>query len=427
LNATDEEIKEMVEVILDLQNDFKNLLANERSRLPYMVNILDEIHANENAHTRILRKLLLFKRNSRYPILEGFLCHIGGIFSNLKLRSPQIAVEEERIDLLIKDHDFSIIIENKINGAPDQDSQLERYIKKILSIHGSEDNIYILYLTAEGGSPGGNSITRERRLAFGERYREVSYRDAILPFLKKIKEVIGTCEDRALNARLNSTLEQYIDYLKGRFMMRAEEHEMDTAMVTFINKRLGLDDRAISPHDRLKKNADYADSLGDMVSFFQKNKEDSLRQVILVFIKELEVELGPYAKRVKDYGPDLGNKETGIRIEPSNWPPGYRMSMEFEGYFSSFFIGIEDINNEGFNIHPPKNLLHEKLKEFLDNSDYPNDHWVYAKYLAIGEEEVIDLFLDDEERNGLIKRIRGIISDERVLRILKEQEAANGL
>ena len=40
---------------------------------PYNINIIDELHADENAHSRILMKLLQFNEDKSFPILDSFL------------------------------------------------------------------------------------------------------------------------------------------------------------------------------------------------------------------------------------------------------------------------------------------------------------------------------------------------------------------
>ena len=39
-------------------NKFKEVYDKEIQKLPYHINLIDELHANENAHSRILEKLL---------------------------------------------------------------------------------------------------------------------------------------------------------------------------------------------------------------------------------------------------------------------------------------------------------------------------------------------------------------------------------
>lgn len=45
--------------------------------------------------------------------------------------NAEITNEEARIDILIKSENKAIIVENKINWAPDQNEQLAKYYKKV--------------------------------------------------------------------------------------------------------------------------------------------------------------------------------------------------------------------------------------------------------------------------------------------------------
>ena len=52
---------------------FQKVYEHEEFLLPFHFNVIDELHANENAHSRILQKLLLYKRKNEYPFLLSFL------------------------------------------------------------------------------------------------------------------------------------------------------------------------------------------------------------------------------------------------------------------------------------------------------------------------------------------------------------------
>jgi chromatin segregation and condensation protein Rec8/ScpA/Scc1 (kleisin family) len=72
-------------------NDF---ISKKKKELPYNINVIDELHANENAHSRILCKLLQYKDSSdKYRILESLLSYISLLegkekFSEVFIKSP---------------------------------------------------------------------------------------------------------------------------------------------------------------------------------------------------------------------------------------------------------------------------------------------------------------------------------------------------
>jgi len=97
------------------------------------INFIDCVNPDENAHTRILIKLL--RSNDEY--LNSFVDFIN---SNYNFYLPQIDTTEKEftiehnkknIDGLIKDSKTAIIIENKVKWATDQHRQLARYVGKV--------------------------------------------------------------------------------------------------------------------------------------------------------------------------------------------------------------------------------------------------------------------------------------------------------
>ena len=116
-NMSNERMQEVFTLVKAI-NDFVNA---KKKNLPYNINVIDELHANENAHSRILRKLLQYQDSfNRYRILESLIHYISLLegkteFANIKIQAPTITQETERIDLWVRDTKtkYSIIFENK--------------------------------------------------------------------------------------------------------------------------------------------------------------------------------------------------------------------------------------------------------------------------------------------------------------------------
>lgn len=234
--------------------DDKNLLklAKEISEIinrnrVYNANIITELHANENAHSRILRMLLQYDNGKKeYPILRKFLeiPNLKKVFGNTDFKSPIFRNEQERIDVLIEEpRSFAIIIENKIKGAPDQERQLERYIESVKRHDISYDNIYAIYLTDNGEKTVGEcSLTpnAKNKLGYNDecdmgRFVPMNYRFDILPWLEK--EVLPNCIEK--EELLISALKQYIDYLKCMFGI-IENEEQKILIMEKLKKELGI-------------------------------------------------------------------------------------------------------------------------------------------------------------------------------------------
>ena len=141
-----------------IADDIFNLYQKEKNGLSYGANVIDEVHAGENAHSRILRMLLQYESEGKRPIYSSFLALLSNKcddISKLRIISPKFTNEEERIDVLVKDYShscpyYAIIIENKVCGATDQDQQIQRYIDKIIKDCFPIERIFVVYLTKDG-------------------------------------------------------------------------------------------------------------------------------------------------------------------------------------------------------------------------------------------------------------------------------------
>ena len=205
------------------------LLEEARRSLPYNLNVIDELHANENAHSRILCKLLGYENVSKkYSILDSFIRYIAQFtpsFGQIIVDIPQITQEKERIDLWIKDRTYAIIIENKIRGAIDRNTQLERYIEKTKNADKryNDDNIFVIYLTSDNHQPTENSWGKyDESIIRNNNCAIVSFQDNILPWLKE--DILPNCTLR--EDILSSAIKQYIDYLEGMYNERASQKKL---------------------------------------------------------------------------------------------------------------------------------------------------------------------------------------------------------
>ena len=122
---------ENLSALLELLSKIDKLYTDQLNEFPYQVNLLDEIHANENAHTRILTAFLKYIRNGKHAILESYVDMALNLqnLQPLKIEKPIINFNDEFIDCFIYEvGKYAIIIENKIHWAVDQDKQIDRYI-----------------------------------------------------------------------------------------------------------------------------------------------------------------------------------------------------------------------------------------------------------------------------------------------------------
>lgn len=217
--------------------------------------LLQLANANENTHTRILKYLLSIQNNNgEYYILKSFLQFFG--LPELKgfntISDQKQAVGPKKtgfIDLYIEYNDkIKIIIENKIKDAGDTDQQLARYIftaatkskdKDSFSnwekqVREGEDvdlsNIYVLYLTREGGSPSGNSLPEKLKEQLGNRYIECNYMDNLSEWFDNILPTLPI----GMNHSISTGMHQYMLYLES---MRNPMKMIDINLVEEIKRK----------------------------------------------------------------------------------------------------------------------------------------------------------------------------------------------
>jgi hypothetical protein len=216
--------------------------------LPYHINVIDELHADENAHSRIFAKLLRYQENNKFPFLEKFLLEVCKFY--IKIEKPIVKKVDScgRIDIPIFDTKYVVLIENKVTDkAPDQNNsnggQLARYIETIKNLHGrKEEEIHVVYTPKYAREPSEESWKNKDNFSykndFINRFCSLSYRDEIYPWLKN--DILPSL-DRT-NNYIHSAIEQYIDHLEGIFSLRMINKPMNMKLQDFIKKELGIQD-----------------------------------------------------------------------------------------------------------------------------------------------------------------------------------------
>ena len=221
LYSINEEILHQYSELLKIGNILCRTYESEKLKLPYHLNIIDELHINENGHSRILMRLFCYRNEKgEYEFLKSFIDYIqsnthSDEFKRIKIDNPTITQEEQRIDLWVRDKSYAIIFENKVYNASDQDAQLHRYIEKTKGKGYNTNNIFVIYLPQYYHEPDEQS--------WGEYQRDFESRFVIIPFqdgiIKWLKEYVLP-NIRYKDQYLFSAVTQYIDYLEGLFGIR---------------------------------------------------------------------------------------------------------------------------------------------------------------------------------------------------------------
>ena len=206
----------------------------EKQKQPYNINLVQLIGADENAHSRVLCRLLQYPgEDATYPFAMHFISKFigpdvaGQVSAHIGRYKLEIYQEKQRIDLqLFMPGIVGIIIENKINGAEDQKDQLKRYIEEMQKRIGHP---YVIYLTWDGSKKvSSTSLPQQERQIMQEEghFIELNYAYHILPWLKT--EVLPLCLYR--EKQLVYALEQYVEYLEIRSAGREQDQALRQAV-----------------------------------------------------------------------------------------------------------------------------------------------------------------------------------------------------
>ena len=224
---------------INLLDKFSFVYDSEINKLPYRLNLLDDLSTNENAHSKFLIRLL-----QHQPALINFINFINNDESNnftfdvSIIKKPILTYEKLRIDGLIKENNkYAIIIENKIHNAVEQEHQIGRYINKCKSIGFSVEQIFVIYLTrTERDNHSEQTWGNEYSLAnFNKRYSKLSYKSKILPWLESYLRTLSPKEEL-----IKSAVIQYIDHLKHFFNKKEIYSKMNAELQFFLTTELNL-------------------------------------------------------------------------------------------------------------------------------------------------------------------------------------------
>jgi len=101
---------ESAKALLGLVENYRSKREEKLGELPFLYNVLEEVRVNENAHTRLLMRLLEYP-----PALLSFLDWLQEkyeTFNPPKTYKPKITAEKHRIDGLIQEKGKYAIIED---------------------------------------------------------------------------------------------------------------------------------------------------------------------------------------------------------------------------------------------------------------------------------------------------------------------------
>lgn len=233
----------MVDInLIDFVRTYSIRYDEERTKLQ-RCNVIEQLHANENAHSRILVDILNYNIDGQYLFVESFkhmLAEKCSDFENLSnlFVKPEITIEKRlnfgrRIDIYIENYShYAVIIENKVNWAPDQQNQIDYYFKEISETTNLEDQeIFIVYLTRDGSKVVSENSFNEVKERVGYkgkkdtgRFLSINFKEDIIPWLQDTYNSIPKGSDYM---EIMSAIYQYVEYLKIICGLKKDEKEMN--------------------------------------------------------------------------------------------------------------------------------------------------------------------------------------------------------
>lgn len=140
---------DMLRTLLGYLTHIGGLRTKPENKPLYEANALDMADLAETKISKIIGCIFRYQQDGQYILLQDFAdCFLSKRgFDTSLIRKPRIETEWQHIDVLIcEEGRYSIIIENKLKGAPYQRNQLARYIHGKLEQGYREDMIFVVLL-----------------------------------------------------------------------------------------------------------------------------------------------------------------------------------------------------------------------------------------------------------------------------------------
>lgn len=215
------------------------------SKRPFHLNVIEAAchgRFRETGHSLVLADML------RHPQIQASFLET---FLGLRHECMQVDVEVGqidvgKIDVALIGKDILVIVENKVNGAREQECQMYKYVHDIAEANYRYDlsQVYVVYLNPlDHTLPSTYSLcdkNGEHNVfeALGEgHYTVQSYKHDITDWLRHIS-IDG-------EPHIASALDQYIDYLGNKFHTSHLDIDMNNEIKTFILKGLKAENKPL--------------------------------------------------------------------------------------------------------------------------------------------------------------------------------------
>lgn len=289
------------------QNKQKVRGLNDYNLLTTVLSADDEVRL----HSRMLHSLLdpngLHYQGSLF--LELFFDILGFKDKKFEIEKARVELEYKHIDLHITDGKKHIIIENKIH-ASDQESQIKRYIEKIIKPEDEDtisvlpENITVIYLSIDRKKPSGYSLGKidnsKEYFELSNDGSELQYKgsndilkDSVIKFKsihyqKDIVDWLKRCQYEVQNiTNLNEAIRQYkevVEIISNKYESKC------TQMKDFLGKinseNLEIASKIYKEPDTYK--SDNEELVEDILNHFLRTVDERYQFVAIKIVDEIK-------------------------------------------------------------------------------------------------------------------------------------------
>ena len=150
VHSVESHTQQVYQEALELTDGLKECMENSPNKPPFSINYLEYYNSYEPVTSWIIRHFFAYKYNGHHPFFESFAkTFLQGIGFRLDwINEPIIDKDHEykSIDILVRDKQYAVIIENKLKGAEFQLNQLARYITTMRDEGYSNEQIFVVIL-----------------------------------------------------------------------------------------------------------------------------------------------------------------------------------------------------------------------------------------------------------------------------------------
>ncbi|ULN67390.1 PD-(D/E)XK nuclease family protein (plasmid) [Vibrio gigantis] len=268
---------------------------------------------------------------------------------NLDFNKAQVLSEYQNIDILIKDGDKAIIIENKIYAC-DQERQLERYYEIARSEGYQDEDITLIYLTLEGREADEYSAGN-----LADRVILLSYQNDICYWLDK------SIAQAARDAPLREALIQYLD------LVHKLTHQTDNMEYLEHLKRLLLTENLL-------------DIVPDIQQAYEAINIDAQVSMWLMLADKMKIEFGSLTDDSISNSADI-RKQVQAYIHKKKNSRYQGLWIKLGGY-SSAYLGIEQDHHLYYGVWAHDEKDREFLNPLLAGHDSSTPYWALWRYPA---------------------------------------------